>query len=704
MNFPNLKRLLEPHSVMIIGASERLGSPGRILLENVALHSDFQGELFPINPKREHVLGYQCWPAVDAVPVTDGVDVAILAVPAEQVMEQLRACARIGVRFTIVVTSGFAETGEVGQAMQRQMKELADSSGMRIYGPNSPGLTNLGKRLGLTFSSAFRDDVDTGNIALITQGGGIGRCILQSLGGGGPALNYWASVGNEVDLQVSDFIHFAAHQPDIKVIAVVVEGFNGGRKFMTAARVAAVARKPVIVLKIGRSEYGVKAAKSHTASLAGTSTINSAVFRELNVVEVDDIDELIETAALFSRMCVETIQNLCVYSFSGGAAAFLADVLGVHGLTLSTLSPETIERLMQVVPDYASIGNPVDLSTDVFSNPESNPRCLRTVLEDGDVSVLVVPFPGDYGTMTDKMAADLANVANAYPHKLIVPVWMSDRTGRGYVILQKAGLRPFRSVSNAALAIARVSTWFQALPEQTDGLVEIPSASHAMVQPRSGILSEPECKKLLVSYGITVPAHEVVISEDNAVAAAHRLGYPLVMKIVADGIVHKTEVEGVKLNLTSESQVRSAYELMLRTLTIMRPTAKVHGVLMEKMQTDPGVELLIGVHRDEVFGPILTFGLGGIWVETLSDVSHRTIPFDIQSAASMIREIKAWPLLQGARGRKVVDIAALENTLLQISHMVVAHGDALIEMDINPLWIGEQGRGVIALDAFIRMR
>ncbi len=701
MDFPDLTRLIEPRSVMVVGASERQGSSGRHILENLLDHSEFAGDLYPVNPRLDSVLGRPCWRSVERVP-TAAVDVAVVAVPAAHTLTELHACASRGVRFAVVVTSGFAETGAEGKRMQTEMRALAKATGMRIYGPNSPGISNINRRIGLSISPAFKTDRLGGPIALITQGGGLGRTFLQGMERG-IGVGLWCSTGNEADLQLSDFVHHAADAEDIKVVALIVEGFRDGRRFMAAVRAAAAAGKPIVALKVGRSEYGVRAALSHTASLAGSAEINSAVFRELGVIEVDDLDELVETAALLCRLPRPLGGKVCVYSFSGGTSALAADMVGAAGLELGTFQPDTIAGLKSIAPAYAALDNPVDLTSEVFSRRDLNARCLRQVAADSGIDIVLFPTPADYGVITDQAAADLVEVQKETGDKLIVPVWMSDRYGKGYYHLQQHGYPPFRSMGKAVKAIARVVAWSRRPVAAT---VEPPGAalpeSLATVGVKRGLLSEPDAKSLLATYGVPVPAGRIARSEEDAVRCAETCGWPVAFKIVALGLVHKSDIGGVRLGIRTLAEAGSAYREMIAGVRERRPDLSVDGVLVERMVTAPGLELLVGVHRDAVFGLVLSFGLGGLWVETLKDVTHRTLPLSRAEAARMMREIRAWPLLAGARGRPVSDISALETLLLQISDFAVAQADALEEMDLNPVWIGPTGAGVQVLDAVIR--
>jgi acyl-CoA synthetase (NDP forming) len=331
----DLSRLINPRSIALVGASDREGSIGERTLTNLLTHSEFGGEVYLVNPTRPEIRGRRCWPSVAALPGTP--DVAVVAVPASGVLTVIEECAARGVAFAVILSSGFGEAGAEGEREQQRMKEIAERSGLRLYGPNCPGLTNVNGRLGLTFSPSFPHDLVKGPIGLATQGGGLGRNVMQAMERG-IGIGLWASTGNEVDLQVADFIHYMADAPDIKVIVTLLEGIKDGPKFVAAVQRAAANGKPVIGLKVGKSEYGRRAAQSHTASLTGSAEVNSAVFRQFGVIEVDDIDELVDTAWLFARAMPGAQDALGIYCSSGGTAALAADAVGSAGLTLAARS------------------------------------------------------------------------------------------------------------------------------------------------------------------------------------------------------------------------------------------------------------------------------------------------------------------------------------------------------------------------------
>src|SRR5579863_6944987 len=457
--FADISRLVRPHRVAVVGASDRPGSLGYSTYNNVRNNSVIAGGAVPVNPRYETVLGDRCYRQVSDVP-GDPVDVAVILLTAERVVDAVKDCATAGVRHLVVLSSGFAETGAVGRAQQEEMVRLARASGMRVYGPNSPGLANVADRVLLSMSPVAGSDVTTGPVGLVTQGGGIGRALMQWMDRG-LGIGLWCSPGNEADLDIADFVNHMVDDERIRVIGAVVEGFSEGRKFLEAARRARTAGKPIVILKVGRSEYGRKTAASHTASIAGNDAVASAVFAQYGVVRVDDVDELGETLQLFSRALRVTSRDVtrtCVYSFSGGTASLAADLVGAAGLKLATFDPATSAALAARAPAFGFVDNPVDLTTKVFTDGDLNRAVFELICHDPNVGSVLFAMPADYGESTVSVSRDAVEIARA-TGTLLIPVWMSPRRGGGYQGLHAAGLAPMDGVYRAVQALRRFAEW-----------------------------------------------------------------------------------------------------------------------------------------------------------------------------------------------------------------------------------------------------
>ena len=682
--FPDLSRLIAPQSVAVIGASDRAHSVGCEALKNLSQHSDFTGEIYPINPKRDTILGLKAYPDMASLPKA-GVDVAMVCVPADRVLGALRDAADAGTQFAVVFTSGFAETGEAGKLIEAEMHAISQASGMRIYGPNVPGLSNINRRIGLTFSPVFKDDKMGGKIGLVTQGGGLGRSFIQA-SERNIGIGLWASTGNESDLQLGDFVHYMAQDPDISVIAVLAESLRDGPRFLAAAQAAAKAGKPIIAMKVGQSEYGVKATQSHTAAMAGSAAVTSALFRQHGIVEVNDIDELIDTAALFARAGIRKRKGICVYSFSGGTGALAADMVGSAGLTLSDFAPQTVSALKALAPSYAAVENPVDLTTAVFTIEDMNRNCLELVAKDPTTDIVLLPTPANYGGITDLSAADV--IALSGGDTLFVPVWMAGYDAKGYHTLNDAGVNPFHSLGKAAKAMKRLiwrGNWQAGDTPDTTEVAALPK----------GVLDEAAAKTFLDGAGIATPRGGVAANASEAVEQAGAIGYPVVLKALVPGLLHKTEAGGVAIGLADAAGVRAAWAAMEAQLATQEITLK-RG-LIEQMVTLTGTECVIGLHDDPAFGPVLSFGLGGIFVEAIGDVTYRSVPIGPAEAARMIDDIRGHALLGPLRGRRGADKAALADVLVAVSKLGTQ--GQIAELDLNPVLAGPDR--VVALDALI---
>ena len=697
-NYQDLTPLVNPKSIALVGASDRLDSIGQRTLTNLLEHSDIKVPLYLVNPTKAEIAGQRCWPSITALPAAP--ELAIVAVPATSVLAVLEECGAKGVRFAIILSSGFGEAGAEGIKMQEEMATITARTGLRLYGPNCPGLTNVNHRLGFTFSPAFAHDLKPGPIGLATQGGGLGRNVMQAMERG-VGVGLWASTGNEVDLQVADFIHYMAEADDIKVIVTLLEGIKDGAKFVRAVQHAAVCGKPVVALKVGKSEYGAKAAQSHTASLTGSAEVNSAVFRQLGVIEVDDIDELVDTAWLLSRAMPGTKEGLAIYSSSGGTSALLADAIGAAGLLLPDFTEETTSQLRDALPDYASIGNPVDTTAMVLSDVKLIPKTLGAVVHDPNIGMVLVPMSLDYGPATARMARDFIDAQQVSPVP-ILPIWMSDRLGDGYKLLVEHGFAPPRSVGKAVKAVRRwvdYGRWRRNVDlHYRPTLLDLPLQS---APKATRVISETTAKARLERAGIAVLPAGLARTAEVARRLADGMGYPVVAKVISQQVLHKSDVGGVAVGLADGIAVEAAWRDIMANVTRHRPDATIDGLLVEKMAPRDGFELLVGVTRDPVFGHIMTVGLGGIYVEILRDVTRRMLPLDAKQADEMLRELRCYELLAGARGKAPADLEALSRLLLQISDFVVSEGKLLEEMDLNPVWVGTTGQGALPLDAVI---
>ncbi|MFD9967156.1 acetate--CoA ligase family protein [Streptomyces sp. NPDC059011] len=686
---PGLDRFFRPEAVAVVGASDTDGRPNTGITRQLIAWAERVGaRLHPVHPTRTAVFGLPCVPSV--AELSEPVDLAVLLVGDPlPVIEEL---GRAKVKFAVAFASGFAETGEAGADAQRRLAAAVERSGLRLLGPN----TNLNA------FERFRDDLEGPAIALITQSGHQGRPVfaMQELG---VRLSHWAPTGNEADLETADFISYFSGRPEVGAIACYVEGLKDGRSFLLAADRAARNRVPIVAVKVGRTETGARTAASHTGKLTGADQVVDAAMRQYGVIRVDGLDELQDTAALLARARRPTADGVVVYSISGGTGAHFADLATAAGLRLPPLSEDRQNELHQWIPEYLSVANPVDNGGHPVGDWRGR-RIIDAILADPGVGVLICPITGPFPPMSDKLAQDLVDAAEA-TDKLVCVVWGSPvGTEDAYrtTLLGSSRVATFRTFGNCITAVKayfdhhRFTAGYRSPFDEAPRTLS-PSFRKAQALLRPGHrLSEHAAKQLLRAYGIRVPREQLVTSAAAAVRAAGLVGYPVVMKASAPQLAHKTELGLVKIGLTSASQVRDSY----RELTDIARYEGVDldGVLVCQM-VERGVEMVVGVTRDELFGPTVTVGLGGVLVEVLRDVTVRVPPFGEDQARSMLSELRGRALLDGVRGGPPVDVDALVEVVLRVQRMALELGGDLSELDINPLMVLPRGQGAVALDA-----
>ncbi|MDQ0950547.1 acyl-CoA synthetase (NDP forming) [Streptomyces phaeochromogenes] len=686
---PDLDRFFRPECVAVVGASDAEGRPNTGITRQLLAWSERVGaRLHPVHPTRQSVFGIPCVPSVTDLP--EEVDLAVLLVSDPlPVIEEL---AETKVKFAVAFASGFAETGAEGAAAQARLAAAVERSGLRLLGPN----TNLNA------FEKFRDDLDGPAIALITQSGHQGRPVftLQELG---IRLSHWAPTGNEADLESADFISYFAEQPEVGAIACYVEGLKDGRSFLLAADRAARRGVPVVAVKVGRTETGARTAASHTGKLTGADAVVDAAMRQYGVIRVDGLDELQDTAALLARARPPSADGVVVYSISGGTGAHFSDLATEAGLSLPTLSAGKQAELHEWIPEYLDVSNPVDNGGHPVGDWRGR-KIIDAILADPSVGVLICPITGPFPPMSDKLAQDLVDAAEQ-TDKLVCVVWGSPvGTEAAYrqTLLGSSRVATFRTFANCITAVrahlehARFSSLYRS-PFDEAPRTSSPSFRKAQALMRPGQqLSEHAAKQLLRAYGIRVPREQLVTSAAASVRAAGLVGYPVVMKASGAQLAHKTELGLVKIGLTSASQVRDAY----RDLTDIARYEDVplDGVLVCQM-VEPGVEMVVGVTQDALFGPTVTVGLGGVLVEVLRDTAVRVPPFGEDQARSMLSELRGRALLDGVRGRPPADLDALVEVVLRVQRMALELDGELSELDINPLMVLPRGQGAVALDA-----
>jgi len=689
-----LEGLLNPSSVAILGATDDIRRVGARVMRYMN-EGGFEGPVYPINPKRDVVQGKQAYPSISDIPGT--ADLVIMAIPATAVAQALHDSAAKGAKAAVVFSSGFAEMGEDGAAMQADLQAAAREAGVRLLGPNCLGCASVANGAMATFTSNFLDGLPTlGSVAVVSQSGAFGAHLYSLARARGIGLSYWVTTGNEVDISIAECIDYLVDRPEVSTLVVYAEGINDPEGLRNALAKARDAHKPVIMLKVGRTEAGAEAAKSHTASLAVSDAVCDALFKQYGVYRADTTDEMMDVAYACQMGVFPTNRNLAILSVSGGVGVQMADCGTKHGFDIPPLSEEKQQHIRELLP-FAAVRNPVDVTAMAIDNPEHYlTPVFDAVLNDPETSSVGVFFTPGQGSeeFTDLMLAGLERMRAELPHKaasinIIMPDAMKARyEAAGYTVFDTSE----RAIASLA-ALATVSEGFRR--GEGDAPPALPASAEAVPAEAT---SEVAAKQVLASVGIPVVREVLAESADAAAAAAAEIGGPVVLKIASPDIQHKTEIGGVMVGVEGVDDVRAGYETLIARAAGKAPTARIEGVVVCEMVSG-GVETVIGVNMDPTFGPVVMFGLGGIFVEVLKDVTFRLAPFGIDEAHRMIREIKSFHVLTGARGGPKADLDALAETLVRVSVFAAANADRLESLDINPYLALPEGG--VALDALI---
>ena len=681
-----LDPLFAPQSIAIIGASD---DPTRIGGRPIAYlkRAGYAGTILPVNPARTTVQGIPAFASI--ADIGTAVDLAVIAVPGEAAIEVARACAERGVRSLAIFSAGFAEAGDAGRARQSDLAALRATSPIRILGPNSLGLFNANRRAFPTFSVTVEQHMPSGGrIGIASQSGGYGGYVLMLAGERGLDVGMLITTGNECDVDVGEAIHWLAEDPHTDVILAYMEGCRSGAALRAGLEAAREAGKPVVVVKVGTTDIGAAAAASHTAALVGSDAVFDLVLAEHGAYRARHTEEMLDIAATLRSGRRPAQPGLGLVTVSGGIGVHMSDLAGEAGLDLPELSASAQARIRAIVP-FAGAHNPLDVTGQVANDPAVLGKCLEAMLEGGSYGSALV-FLGHAGgvpSLEGPLSASIAAAADAFPDRLIACCTTSaTRPFDGTGVLAFAD--PPRAIA-ALKAAAHFAQLERASPRQ------MPTA----VAPRLAAnrrFNEVDAKRALAEIGIASPREYFVPDPEAAGEAAGRIGGPVALKIVSSALAHKSDVGGVALDLRSPSAVvREA----ARMRDCLAPDIEIDGFLVSEMVS--GLEVIVGVHSDPVFGPVVMAGLGGVAVELLQDVSRSLAPVDREGALAMLRRLRSFPLLDGYRGRPLVDTEALAETIARLSSLGAANSDQLQSLEINPLVVRAPGEGVVALDCVI---
>lgn len=691
--------LFNPRSIAVIGASATKGKLGNDVMRNL-IDSGFDGRIYPINPRGGEILGRTVYRKISDVP--GDVDVAVIVIPAKFVLPVVEECGKKGVKALIIITAGFKEVGHEGLEAEKKLVEIAEKYGMVIQGPNCLGLINTSRPYNASFSSGTPAK---GTIAFASQSGALMTGILdwslmEKIG-----FSKFVSLGNKAQLDEADFVEAFGRDPDSTFILLYIESVADGKKFMEVCRRVAP-QKPIFVVKSGVSQAGARAASSHTGSLAGSDTAYNAAFKQCGVIRAESIAELFGVANVYDDMKLPSGNRVAIVTNAGGPGILTTDACEASGLEVTKLSQSTIDFLKKNLPPAASVYNPIDaLGT---ASAEDYKICTEAALRDENVDAVIVLLTPQAMTQVVETAQALVDVHHEYPEKPLLAVFMGGNSMvYPRIILTEGSIPVFDFPERAVHALAELYKYtvrrdslkdeaIPRFPADKDRVAEI--IDKVKADGRRVLLGN-EAHAIAEAYGIPVARIRLATTPEEARKIADELGYPVVLKISSPDIVHKSDVGGLRVGLNTPEEVESAFRQILESVKAHKPKAIIYGIDVQEM-VEQGRELIVGCSRDVQFGPLIMFGAGGIFVNYLKDVAFRLAPMTRSDVQEMISETKIATLLRGVRGQAPSDMNALEDTVLKIGQLVTDF-EEIVELDINPLFAYEQGKGVCAVDVKI---
>ncbi|HEV7264793.1 MAG TPA: acetate--CoA ligase family protein [Falsiroseomonas sp.] len=702
--FPDLRRFFAPRSVALVGASEDLTKFGARCLKQM-LDFGFTGDVFPVNPNRTQVFGRPCFPSLSALPAVP--DHAGIVLPAKACIGAVAECGRLGIPFATVFSSGFGELGTAeSQALQAELVRVARAGGVRLMGPNCNGLINFVDGFALTSTATITGGRrPAGDIGIVGQSGGATQVnVMWRAQEYGLGVSYQVSSGNDADLDLLDYMAFLVEDPQTRVVLALAERFADGARLRALAARAAALRKPVALIKFGRTEAGSRAAASHTGAVTGADAVFDAAARQLGLIRVGDAPELYEVAMLLRQGKRPAGNRAAALAISGGNLVLLTDIAAAQGIAFPDYAPETVEKLRGLIPGFMNVTNPTDMSAGAIGTRDIFGQAARTLLEDPSVDaampVVTIAPKDDIRSIADMAAAAPKPVAIVWTGQCADDPALTPRA------LVAEGRAVYRDALPAAQALARTMGWSAFLrrreaapplrrPADCDA-----ETARRLLREAGARPTERASRAVLACYGLRGPAEAVATTPEEAAALAARMPGPVALKILSPDILHKTEAGGVMLGLRGADAVREAAAAILGNARAHARGARIEGVLVQEMVTG-GQEMLLGMARDATFGPVLTLGFGGVHVEVLRDVTFRLPPIPVEDAREALGELRLAPMLRGVRGAPAADVAALADAVARFSWLLADLGDALEEVDLNPLAVLPEGQGVRVLDALL---
>lgn len=691
--------LFYPRSIAVIGASESRGKLGNDVMRNL-VESGYEGRIYPVNPKAGEILDHKAYRSVKDIP--SDVDVAVIVIPAKFVIKAVEECGEKGVKALVIITAGFKEIGHEGQEAEKELAALAEKYKMVIQGPNCLGIINTSAPYNASFSSGTPRK---GSIAFASQSGALMTGILdwslmEKIG-----FSKFVSLGNKAHLNESDFIEAFGRDPDSTFILLYIESVVDGRKFMEACR-RVIPHKPIFVVKSGVSAAGARAASSHTGSLAGSDTAYGVAFRQCGVRRASDMAALFDVASVYDDMYLPSGNRVAIITNAGGPGILTTDACESSGLQIAQLTSQTVERLRVNLPPAAAVYNPIDaLGT---AQPEDYAFCIEAALMDENVDSVLVLLTPQAMTKQTETAQVVVDAHTKYPEKPLIAVFMGGNSMvYPRIVLTEGHIPVFDFPERAVHALAelykytvsRDSLKEESIPKFKVDMKKVEKIISDVRVDKRRVLLGSEAHAIAEAYGIPVARIRLATSSEEAKALADELGYPVVLKIASPDIIHKSDIGGIKVGLNTPEEVEAAFLHILDNARTQLPKAIIYGVDVQEM-ADKGKELIIGCSRDVQFGPLIMFGAGGIFVNYLKDIAFRLAPMTRSDANELIMETKMGTLLKGVRGEAPSDVIAIEETILRISQLVTDFPD-IVELDINPAFAYEKGKGVSAVDVKI---
>ncbi len=699
----SLEKVFNPGSIAVIGASEVPGKAAERRTRSL-IQGGYKGNIYLINPKRDELFGMKAYHSITEIPKE--VDLVMVVVAPKFVSSAVADSVKMGARGVIVITAGLGETGEEGKKIEAEILSEAAKTGAYVIGPNCSGMFNASADINMLGIPT----INRGSISVLAQSGNVIDSLTHFAKMKGCGFNKIINVGNAIGVQLHEYITYLKDDPDTKVIATYLEGIKGGHELIRVAREAAKT-KPIIALKVGRSSAGARAAASHTGSLAGDDIILDAAFRQAGIVRVSNADELVDMADVFSNCSIPKGNRLVIMSEGGGDNSIAADNAEKYEMQVPLLSEETQEKIKPILLAGMPAHNPIDYGGTAEENPDVIAQCVKTCMEDDQVDgILITGFFGGFfdiiaphiAALEEQTARDMVDLVKKYKKPLIVNTSYARDSIKSLDILKEAGIPVIESSDRAAQSMSALMHF--AINQKKIKEMRIPEEK---VTERAGVrelfkkvtdasrhnLLETESRDLLSEYGVSLPDAALAKTQSEAVEAADRLGYPLAMKIVSPDIIHKSDAGGIRLNLANADEVTKAFEEIMENAEKVASRENIVGVLLSPM-VPSGQECIIGMIRDAQFGPVIMFGLGGIFVEVLKDVSFRVAPLADEDIDEMIEEIKGYKILTGVRGEKPKDVKAIKGVLAKLSEIVIDNPD-ISEIDLNPVIVHEKGLSIV---------